>query len=63
MGWEKKYPILKDYPDIISEELITYFTGQVGAMVDKLMEDYDLSLVDAFLVAKDILAQEYSRRK
>ena len=59
-AWGKKYPILLKYQ---SEVNIPNYGMQLRDMLDELKAEYGYSELDAFLVLKDILAQEWKKRK
>ena len=58
--WAKKYPVLAEYPRQVRLE---EYTVSLREMLDQLKRDYGYHEQDAFLVLKDILAQEWSRKK
>ncbi len=59
-AWGKKYPILLKYQ---SEVNIPNYGMRLREMLDELKAEYGYSELDAFLVLKDILAQEWKKRK
>jgi hypothetical protein len=60
MGWEKKYPILKDYKDIIDLEL---YNQKMSDLFNEMKDKYSMSNVDSVLVLKDILYQIYLKAR
>lgn len=58
-AWGKKYPIFKYQ----SEVNIPNYGMRLREMLDELKAEYGYSELDAFLVLKDILAQEWKKRK
>lgn len=58
--WAKKYPVLAEYPRQVRLE---EYTVSLREMLDQLKRDYGYHEQDAFLVLKDILAREWSRKK
>lgn len=59
-AWGKKYPILLKYQKEVN---IPNYGVRLGAMLDELKAEYGYSEPDALLVLKDILAQEWKKRK
>lgn len=59
MSWEKKYPILKDYPNMLDEEDLKRYNLLMESVLDELRLKYKLSHNDSVLVAKDILYKKY----
>ena len=59
-AWGKKYPILLRYQ---SEVNIPNYGVRLRAMLDELKAEYGYGELDAFLVLKDILGQEWKNRK
>jgi transcriptional regulator with XRE-family HTH domain len=59
-AWGKKYPILLTYQ---SEVNISNYGVRLTKMLNELKTEYGYGELDAFLVLKDILAQEWKNRK
>lgn len=59
-AWGKKYPILLRYQ---SEVNIPNYAARLRVMLDELKAEYGYGELDAFLVLKDILGQEWKNRK
>lgn len=59
-AWGKKYPTLLKYQKEVN---IPNYGVRLGAMLDELKAEYGYSELDALLVLKDILAQEWKKRK
>lgn len=53
-AWGKKYPILIQYQNEVN---IPKYATRIDSMVNELMEEYQYSNLDAFLVLKDILGK------
>lgn len=58
--WSEKYPVLSRYQNEVD---IKEYASNIRNMINKLKEDYNYSELDAMLVLKDILWQEYKKVK
>lgn len=58
--WSEKYPVLSRYQNEVD---IKEYASNTRNMINKLKEDYNYSELDAMLVLKDILWQEYKKVK
>lgn len=54
--WSKKYPVLKTYQQEVD---ILNYRLEIRKLLEKLKKDYHYNDLNAMLVLKDILAQEY----
>jgi transcriptional regulator with XRE-family HTH domain len=59
-AWGKKYPILIQYQNEVN---IPKYATRIDSMVNELMEEYQYSYLDAFLVLKDILGKMWKVNK
>ena len=59
-AWGKKYPILLRYQNEVN---IPNYAVRLRKMLDELKTEYGYGELDAFLVLKDILGQEWKNRK
>lgn len=59
-AWGKKYPILIQYQNEVN---IPKYATRIDSMVNELMEEYQYSHLDAFLVLKDILGKVWKGNK
>lgn len=59
-AWGKKYPILIQYQNEVD---IPKYAARIAPMVNELMEEYQYSYLDAFLVFKDILGKVWKDNK
>lgn len=59
-AWGKKYPILIQYQNEVN---IPKYTARIDSMVNELIEEYQYSYLDAFLVLKDILGKVWKDNK
>ena len=59
-AWGKKYPILIQYQNEVN---IPKYAIRIDSMVNELMEEYQYSYLDAFLVLKDILGKVWKGNK
>lgn len=59
-AWGKKYPILIQYQNEVN---IPKYATRIDSMVNELMEEYQYSYLDAFLVLKDILGKVWKGNK
>ncbi len=59
-AWGKKYPILIQYQNEVN---IPKYATRIDSMVKELMEEYQYSYLDAFLVLKDILGKVWKGNK
>ncbi len=59
-AWGKKYPILIQYQNEVN---IPKYAASIESMVNELMEKYQYSYLDAFLVLKDILGKVWKENK
>lgn len=57
--WSKKYPVLKSYQDKV---LVDPYVENLELLLSSLIEKYNFSELDAFLVLKDILYQIYQKQ-
>lgn len=58
--WGKKYPVLTTYKEKVDIEEYSY---KIREMLNRLKDKYGYSSVDACLVLKDILANEWKKDK
>ena len=58
--WSKKYPVLGTYQNIVDVEK---YGEQIRLMLEEIEHTYHYSKLDAMLVLKDILAQEWKKYK
>lgn len=58
--WSKKYPVLGTYQNIVDVEK---YGKQIRLMLEEIEHTYHYSKLDAMLVLKDILAQEWKKYK
>lgn len=59
-AWGKKYPILVQYQSQVN---IANYAHRINVMLAELSNEYNYDQLDAFLVLKDILYQEWKRTK
>ena len=59
-AWSKKYPILASYQGLTGIEV---YRQKMSALHDALKSEFDFDDLDAFLVLKDILYQQYKATK
>ena len=59
-AWGKKYPILIQYQNEVN---IPKYATRIDSMVNELIEEYQYSYLDAFLVLKDILGKVWKDNK
>lgn len=59
-AWGKKYPILIQYQNEVN---IPKYATRIDSMVNELIEEYQYSYLDAFLVLKDILGKVWKGNK
>lgn len=59
-AWGKKYPILIQYQNEVN---IPKYATRIESMVNELIEEYQYSNLDAFLVLKDILGKVWKCNK
>ncbi|KAA8664192.1 helix-turn-helix transcriptional regulator [Clostridium sp. HV4-5-A1G] len=59
-AWGKKYPILIQYQNEVN---IPKYATRINSMVNELIEEYQYSYLDAFLVLKDILGKVWEGNK
>lgn len=59
-AWGKKYPILIQYQNEVN---IPKYATRIDSMVKELMEEYQYSYLEAFLVLKDILGKVWKGNK
>ena len=59
-AWGKKYSILIQYQNEVN---IPKYATRIDSMVNELMEEYQYSYLDAFLVLKDILGKVWKGNK
>ena len=59
-AWGKKYPILIQYQNEVN---IPKYATRIDSMVNELMEEYQYSNIDAFLVLKDMLGKVWKGNK
>ena len=59
-AWGKKYSILIQYQNEVN---ISKYATRIDSMVNELMEEYQYSNIDAFLVLKDMLGKVWKGNK
>lgn len=59
-AWGKKYPILVQYQNEVNT---SNYAARLAELLDTLINEYNYSELDAFLVLKDILAKVWETRK
>lgn len=59
-AWIKKYPILATYQKEVD---IKKYSNQIRKMLEELKQEYQYNELDAMLVLKDILYQEWKNNK
>lgn len=59
-AWGKKYPILIQYQNEVN---ISKYATRIDSMVNELMEEYQYSNINAFLVLKDMLGKVWKGNK
>lgn len=59
-AWGKKYPVLIQYQSKVN---IPNYAVRLRTMLDELKAEYGYGELDAFLVLKDILGQEWKHRR
>ena len=59
-AWGKKYSILIQYQNEVN---ISKYATRIDSMVNELMEEYQYSYLEAFLVLKDILGKVWKGNK
>ncbi len=59
-AWGKKYPIIIQYQNEVN---IPKYATRIDLLVNELMEEYQYSSLDAFLVLKDILGKVWKSNK
>lgn len=59
-AWSKKYPILATYQKEVD---IKKYSNQIRKMLEELKQEYQYNELDAMLVLKDILYQEWKNNK
>lgn len=55
-AWSKKYPVLSTYQNEVD---IKKYSKEIRNLLEKLKQEYNYSELDAMLVLKDILYQEW----
>lgn len=58
--WAKQYPILATYKETVD---IKKYSKELSIMIDDIQKEYKYNYLDAFLVLKDILAQNWEANK
>ena len=59
-AWSKKYPVLTSYQNKVD---VKYYNNEIKKILKSLEENYQYNKLDAMLVLKDILYQEYKNNK
>ncbi len=59
-AWSKKYPVLTSYQNKVD---VKYYNNEIKKLLKSLEENYQYNKLDAMLVLKDILYQEYKNNK
>jgi len=59
-AWAKKYPVLAQYQGQVN---VAGYAYRLNVMLEELSREYNYDELDAFLVLKDILYQEWKRKK
>ena len=59
-AWSKKYPVLATYRDKVDVEK---YAKEIRNLLESLTKEYQYTELDAMLVLKDILYQEWKSQK
>lgn len=59
-AWSKKYPVLATYTNKVDVEK---YGKEIRNLLESLQEEYKYTELDAMLVLKDILYQEWKNKK
>lgn len=59
-AWSKKYPVLATYKDEVD---IEKYAKEIRKLLESLKQEYQYTELDAMLVLKDILYQEWKSQK
>ena len=59
-AWSKKYPVLATYKDKVDVEK---YAKEIRNLLESLTKEYQYTELDAMLVLKDILYQEWKSQK
>lgn len=59
-AWSKKYPVLATYTNKVDVEK---YSKEIRNLLESLQQEYQYTELDAMLVLKDILYQEWKNRK
>ena len=59
-AWSKKYPVLATYKDKVDVEK---YAKEIRKLLESLKQEYQYTELDAMLVLKDILYQEWKSQK
>lgn len=57
--WAKKYPVLASYQEVVD---VKRYAASLTAQLEELQQRYGFSRQDAFLVLKDILARQLTKK-
>ena len=59
-AWSKKYPVLATYTNKVDVEK---YSKEIRKLLESLQQEYQYTELDAMLVLKDILYQEWKNQK
>ena len=59
-AWNKKYPVLATYTNKVDVEK---YSKEIRNLLESLQQEYQYTELDAMLVLKDILYQEWKNQK
>ena len=59
-AWSKKYPVLATYTNKVDVET---YGKEIRKLLESLQQEYQYTQLDAMLVLKDILYQEWKKQK
>lgn len=59
-AWSEKYPVLATYKDKVDVEK---YAKEIRKLLESLKQEYQYTELDAMLVLKDILYQEWKSQK
>ena len=59
-AWSKKYPILSTYTNQVD---VTKYAKEIRKLLESLKQEYQYTELDAMLVLKDILYNEWKNQK
>lgn len=59
-AWSKKYPVLATYTNKVDVEK---YSKEIRNLLESLQQEYQYTELDAMLVLKDILYQEWKNQK